>query len=212
MEGVLPRLAAARKLNRGFEALALSADGKELILAFQSPLAHPDRAAHKHSGIVRIWALDARDGVFLREYAYPLGPPESFLRDCAAGPVERGDVKISEIASLPGGGLLVLERVTLSTHVHRIRLDPEAALPSEWLDPSRRPTLEQMTRAGLEAAGVPLLEKTLVLSTDDHPEVCGDLEGMILLDAQTLLLVNDSDYGTEGADTQFWKVDFPEAI
>jgi hypothetical protein len=195
----LPALAAARKLNRGFEALAISPDGATLYAAFQSPLAHPDRAAHDAGDVVRIWALDATSGAFRAEYAYPLDPPESFRRDCAEGPVVKSDVKVSELAALADGSLLVLERVTLSTQIYRVRLGEP--IPGKFLDPVHRPTLEQLGQGG-----VPLLSKMQVFSSDDHPEVCGDLEGLIVLDDGSLLLSNDSDYGTEGAVTQFWRV------
>lgn len=209
---VLPALALARKLNRGFEALALSADGAVLYAAFQSPLSHPDRAAHEGSDVVRIWALDPASGALLREYAYTLDPPEAFRRDCAQGPVRRDDVKISELAMLDDGSLLVLERVTLSTTIYRVEPTPGAVLPGEWSDPARRPTLEQKGSAGLRAAEVPVLVKHHVFSTDDHPEVGGDLEGMIMLAADTMLLASDSDYGTEGAVTGFWRITFPAPL
>ena len=73
----------------------------------------------------------------------------------------------------------------------------------------QRPTLEQLGAAGTAARGLPVLEKHLLLSTDDHPQICGDLEGMIVIGPDQLLLANDSDYGTEGATTQFWRVTFP---
>lgn len=196
----LPAIAAARKLNRGFEGLAVSPDGRRLYAAFQSPLAHPDRAAHDQGSVVRIWALDAETGAFQAEYAYPLDPPERFARDCAAGPVTRGEIKISELASFGDSTLLVLERVTLSTHIYRIRLDQP--LPAQFLDPAHRPALEQLGHLG----DLPLPAKQLIFSSDDCPEICGDLEGMIVLDDGGLLLSNDSDYGTEGAVTQFWLV------
>ncbi|MFM5949436.1 MAG: esterase-like activity of phytase family protein [Novosphingobium sp.] len=196
----LPAIAAARKLNRGFEALAMSPDGLTLYAAFQSPLAHPDRAAHDQGQVVRIWALDATSGAFRHEYAYPLDPPSGFVRDCEAGPVGVGDVKVSELASLPDGSLLLLERVTLSTHIYRVSLGEP--LPAQFSDPAHRPTLEQLGRGD----GLPLLEKERVFSSDNHNVVCGDLEGMIVLEDGRLLLANDSDYGTEGALTQFWLV------
>lgn len=195
----LPAIAAARKLNRGFEALATSLDGAALYAAFQSPLAHPDRTAHDQGAVVRIWALDAADGSFQAEYAYPLDPPESFRRDCAEGPIAKSDVKVSELAVLADGSLLVLERVTLSTHLYRVTLGQ--AVPREYLDPSHRPSLEQAERGD-----VPVLMKVRIFSSDDHRELCGDLEGLIVLDDDSLLLSNDSDYGTEGAVTQFWRV------
>lgn len=198
----LPPIALARKLNRGFEALALSGDGAVLYVAFQSPLAHPDRAAHDAGDLVRIWALDAQSGDFMAEYAYPLDPADSFTRDVDAGPVSASDVKVSEMTCLPDGSLLVLERITHSTHFYRVRLGE--ALPTALIDPAHRPTLEQVGQAGMQDASWPLLAKESVVSTDVCSQVCGDLEGLIVLDDGTLLAANDSDYGTGGAQTQFW--------
>jgi len=107
---------------------------------------------------------------------------------------------------------LVLERVTQSTHIYRIRPDARSVLPSKWGDPDRRPTLEQLGADGLRAARGPVLEKQLVLSTDDHPEIGAELEGMIMLAPNAMLLASDSDYGTEGAVTGFWRVTFQKAI
>jgi hypothetical protein len=212
VEPALPALASARKLNRGFEAIAVPDDGASVIVAFQSPLAHPDRQAHEHGSHLRIWRLDAADGALVAEYAYPLDDPDSFRRDAAAGKVRRDDVKVSELVMLGDDTLLVLERITHSTKIYRVTLAPECAIRRSYSHPATRPTLEQMSREDLVEAGVPLLDKTLILSTDDCPEICGDLEGMILLSPRALLLANDSDFGIEGAATQFWRVRFDEDI
>jgi len=208
----LPAIAAARKLNRGFEAIALSQDEASLFVAFQSPLAHPDRQAHERGRHVRIWRLDAASGALIAEYVYPLDRPADFRRDGAAGKVGRDDIKISEIVMLADDRLLVLERVSLSTKIYSVTLDGGSKAPAYLSDGATRPTLEQMSRKELDQAGVPVLSKTLLLSTDDHPEICGDLEGMVLLSANELLLANDNDFGVEGVETQFWLVRFGEAI
>ena len=205
VDDLLPPIALARKLNRGFEGVALSADGAVLFVAFQSPLAHPDRAAHDAGDLVRIWALDPQSGRLICEYAYPLDPPASFIRDCAAGSVSRSDVKVSELTALSDGSLLVLERVTHSTHIYRVRPTAAHALHPCWGNPLHRPTLEQVGQAGCSEAGIVLLEKELVLSTDIAQDICGDLEGMVALDPHTLLFASDNDYGIEGAATQFWR-------
>ncbi len=207
----LPAIAATRKLNRGFEAIAASADGSSLFVAFQSPLAHPDREAHERSRHVRIWQLDAENGALRAEYIYPLDDPDSFRRDADAGKVSRDDIKISEIQLTSDGQMLVLERITLSTKIYRVALHPDKAAPTALSHPETRPTLEQLSRKDLKAAGISLLDKTLVFSSDDHPEICGDLEGMILLGPTELLLSNDSDFGIEGAETQFWRVSLADA-
>lgn len=202
----LPALASARKLNRGFEAITAAPDGSSVIVAFQSPLAHPNRDAHEHSQHVRIWDLDATSGELLGEYIYALDEPETFHRDCAAGKVGRDDIKVSEIQLIEGRTMLVLERISLTTKIYQVTLNPQFLAPGTLADPQTRPTLEQMSASQLRDSGISVLDKHLVFSTDEHPEICGDLEGMILLEGGTLLLANDSDFGIEGAQTQFWQV------
>jgi hypothetical protein len=83
-------------------------------------------------------------------------------------------------------------------------------LPPEHAEEAPRPTLEELSAAG--KLDLPVLRKRLVLSTDDHPEVSADLEGMAVLDERTLLLVNDNDFGIEDVETGFWLVRFAEPI
>jgi hypothetical protein len=209
---VLPALALARKLNRGFEAIAISPDGALIYVAFQSPLSHPDRVAHEHSRHVRIWALDGATGALKAEYIYPLDEPDTFLRDAGWGRVGRSDIKISEIVLTPDGDLLVLERITQSTKVYRVGLSPDKAVPAALCHADTRPTLEQMSRKEVGRAQVPTLAKTLIISTDDYPEISPDLEGMLLMSPTQLLLSNDSDFGIEGAQTHFWLVDLEVSV
>jgi Esterase-like activity of phytase len=62
VKGVLPAIAARRRISRGFEALAVSPDERWLYLVFQSPLAHPGVAAFKNGRHVRIWKLELATG------------------------------------------------------------------------------------------------------------------------------------------------------
>ncbi len=202
VDAVLPAIAATRRLNRGFEGLAVSEDGRWLFAAFQSPLAHPDIAAHRHARHVRIWKVDTGTGAVAAQFLYPLDPPRSFRRDSHHGEIDRSDIKIGEIAMLGKNRLLVLERCSLTSKLYMVDLDDALATPPGHLDAATRPTIEQMSAKGdLES-----LTKNLLLSTDDHPEVDGDLEGVALLDRRTLILVNDNDFGIEGVKTRFWRL------
>jgi hypothetical protein len=203
----LPAITARRRLNRGFEALALSGDGTTLYLAFQSPLAHPDVDAHRHARHVRLWALDTATERVTAQYLYPLDRPSSFLRDSAAGDFDRADVKISELTVLGRSLLLVLERGSLTTKLYLVDLESGAPLDPRHLDSETRPTIEQLSAA--DALDLPVLAKTLIFSTDDFPEVDADLEGMVQLSPRALLLVNDNDFGIEGVATRFWRIDLP---
>jgi hypothetical protein len=202
--GVLPALAARRQLNRGFEAIALSPDERSLYLAFQSPLAHPDSAAHRKARHVRLWKLDAATGRVDGQYLYPLDAPESFRRDRAAGKFGRGDIKVCEITSAGEEGLLVLERGSETSKIYRIVLDESKLLPATHLDVETRPTVEEMSSS--DTLDLPVLEKTSIFSSDEAPEVAADLEGMVLLSATEILLVSDNDFGVDGAETSFWRL------
>lgn len=208
--GALPALAARRRLNRGFEGLALSGDGSRLHLAFQSPLAHPDDEAGRHARHVRLWTLDAATGAHLAEHLYPLDKPKSFGRDAARGDVDRADVKLCDVVAAGSDGLIVLERISATAKLYHVTLDPDRALPLLSSDPATRPTLEE--RSAADQLDCPVLDKRLLFSTDDHPEISPDLEGLTLLDARTLLLVNDNDFGVEGAATSFWRIELGEPL
>lgn len=203
----LPAITARRRLNRGFEALALSDDGATLYFAFQSPLAHPDVAAHRRARHVRLWLLDTATERVTAQYLYPLDSPRSLLRDQAAGDFDRADIKVSELAVLGQNLLLVLERGSLTTKLYAVDLESGAALDPRHLDPDTRPTIEQLS--GADDFDLPVLAKTLILSTDDFPEISADLEGMVQLSPRQLLLVNDNDFGIEGVATRFWRIDLP---
>jgi len=200
----LPPIAAKRQLNRGFEALTISADERWLFLAFQSPLAHPDEGAHEQARHVRLWRMDADTGRVAAQYAYPLDPPGSFARDCALGTFERRDIKVSELLWVGPDTLLVLERGSATTKIYRCALEPEAVLADGHLDAASRPTLEELSAA--DEPVFPVLAKTLVFTSDDFPELGADMEGMALLSPTELLLVSDNDFGVTSAATQFWRI------
>jgi len=210
IEAVLPGLAARRHVNRGFEAIAVSDDGSQLHLAFQSPLAHPDLDAHAAARHVRLWTLDSASGALIAQYLYELDEPASFGRDVAQGPVQRDDIKVSEMLCVGGERLLILERASQTTKLYLVELGDGFAIPTQHAEEATRPTVEQLSAAG--ELDLPVLEKRLLLNTDDHPEIGADLEGMALIDPSTLLLVNDNDFGIEDVETAFWRVRFDEPI
>ncbi|HEX6375731.1 MAG TPA: esterase-like activity of phytase family protein [Allosphingosinicella sp.] len=207
VEARLPAIAARRQLNRGFEAIALTGDGNWLFLAFQSPLAHPDEQAHEQGRHVRLWRLHAGTGEIAAQYLYPFDPPETFRRDQARQPLRWSDLKVSELCWAGAAGLLVLERGSQTTKIYAVAPSERFELDPSHLDPATRPTVEQLSaRAG--GPDLPVLAKRLLFSSDDAPEIAADLEGMAILSPSELLLVNDNDFGVEGAETGFWRVRF----
>jgi hypothetical protein len=171
---ITPPGASRRRLNRGFEGLAISGDERRLYVLFQSALAGDDPMR------TRIWTLDAADGSVVADHAYPFDPPDSFIEDDEVGPQ---DLKACELVWLGPDRLLVLERVTRSARLYRVDL-----------------------------GGPGPLAKTLVFSTDHHPQVGPDLEGVARLSDRELLLATDNDFGVEGAETRFYRLTFPEPL
>lgn len=180
----LPRKAIRRRLNRGFEGLALSEDQARLHVGFQSALEGDDPRE------CLLWTLDARTGRFLREWRYPFDAPDSFRRDVARGPVTAGDLKLCELAAIGSRRVLVLERVSATSRLYRVDLDE-----------------------GAEGDGASrTVRKTVVFDTDEYPEVDADLEGVVGLSPNSLLLANDNDFGIEGVSTRFWRVEFTDDL
>ena len=203
---VLPAIALRRRINRGFEAVAVSRDERWLYLVFQSPLAHPGATAFENARHVRIWKLDARTGAFAAQFLYPLDEPATFRRDQEAGDATLSDVKVSEIAVIGLDRLLVLERISRTTKLYQVNLSPRFAVPAAHMDIRTRPTIEQLSAAADPPDDLPVLAKVLVLTTDDAPEMDRDLEGLVVLSPNELLLVTDNDFSVEGARTRFWRV------
>lgn len=105
--------------------------------------------------------------------------------------------------------LLVLERASATAKLYAVTLDQAKAVDPRHLDVATRPTIEEESAAD---ETLPALAKTLVFSTDDHPDIDADLEGLTLLSPATLLLVNDNDFGVDDVATRFWRIDLPEAL
>jgi hypothetical protein len=96
--------------------------------------------------------------------------------------------------------LIVDERTDQTTKLYEINLKSATnILDTKWDDPASRPTLEQ---AGLNAADIKALPKTLCLDGADIPGLEGRTEGMALLGDGSLLLINDNDFGVNGERTQ----------
>jgi hypothetical protein len=208
VHATLPALAAKRHLNRGFEAVAATPSGKWLYLAFQSPLAHPGPEQHKRGRHVRVWRLDS-EGSVKAQFLYPLDEPASFARDNAAKRIGRDDIKLCEITALSEDTLLVLERASETSKIYRVRIDDALALGEEHLRVETRPTAEMLSCDG---APLPELDKELLFTSDERPEVGADIEGMALLDERTLLIVSDNDFGCEGKHTRFYRLRFAQAL
>jgi hypothetical protein len=74
----LPAIYGKRKINRGFEGLALSGDEKTLYVALQSPLSNPDKKTGDASRNTRILVFDIASEKVTAEYGYRFDASKEF--------------------------------------------------------------------------------------------------------------------------------------
>ncbi len=226
VRGGLPDVLKHRKLNRGIESLAVSPDEQFLYLMLQSPLANPDTATYAASRSVRLLKFALADdgglGALQGTYVYTLDTPQSFADlATATGDLKNGalrkqkDVKVSEMLAVGSDDLIVLERISKVTKLYRVDLATGDRIVSNGITASVADvsvannestvdkTLEQLydpTSAGAR----PLVKSLVFDSLTDTPaglELPSKVEGLARLDDDYLLLINDNDFGIEGAAT-----------
>jgi hypothetical protein len=201
----IPAAYGDRRDNRGFEGLALSADGKRLFVLLQSPLDHPAKKSAKQTGNVRLLVADAATGTPVAAHVYRLGDPDDDDWAKRGAPPEDG--KLCALAALRDGSLLVLEQADGGL-VQLYRADPQGA--TDTLPRTRASRGEPLETIGdLATAGIEPLRKSLVADLGQlvprlREDVFGSaakagsklkLEGLALLDDHRVLLVNDDDFG-----------------
>lgn len=188
---VIPAVFAQRRSNRGFEAIAYQ-NGK--IYAFiQSPIDNPDNAsdsASKASRIDRILEIDPTTYAS-RQFAYVNeGAPAD---------------KIGDAVSIGNGEFLVVERddatgATANKKVFRVNINGATNLTG--FVPSGAfagKTIEQIAPADLAAAGIAPASKTLHVDLIAAGyNAVAKTEGLALIDAQTIAVINDNDFQIQG--------------
>jgi hypothetical protein len=191
VEATLPAIYGLRQNNRGFEGLALSGDGKTLFAVLQSPLSNPDDKAGEASRSGRILAVDTASGRPVAEYVYALEDAAAF--DPALGDGDQNEVKLSGLVWLDESTLLVLERTDEVARLYRVDLNEATdILGSEWDDPATSPSLESLDDP--VAADVQPLPKTLAIDLAAIPDMPDKIEGVAIVDDDTIAVSNDIDF------------------
>ncbi len=196
VSAALPAIYARRKVNRGFEGLAMSKDEKKLYLALQSPLLVPDAKTGNASRNTRIIEFDVATERVVAEYVYRFDPVTEFDPG-AKGPEE---MKLSGAIALTPDTLLVLERTDWVAKLYTVDLRQATnILGSKWDDPATAPSLEALE--DLAAAQVKVLPKSLVLDLESLPSMPDKIEGVAVIDRDTIAVINDNDFDVGDFDT-----------
>ncbi|MER5215527.1 esterase-like activity of phytase family protein [Streptomyces sp. NPDC002838] len=189
----LPSVLLHRKVNRGFEGLALLPGG-DLMMAVQSPLSLPDADAADASRTTRLLRFSPQRKAVTAEYAYRFDP----VNVVDPSEDDTSELKISSVVAVGHDRLLVEERTDKAARLQLVRLDRRAnILGGSWDDDTTSPSLEQLDDPA--ASGVPVLAKRLVVDLGTVAGVPGKIEGVARVDHDTLALINDNDFGmTDG--------------
>ena len=190
---VLPAIYGKRKINRGFEGLTLSADEKTLYVVLQSPLLNPDRKTGDVSRNTRVLVFDIPSERVTAEYVYRFDVSKEFDPNPKNTPDE---MKLSGVVVLNPTTLLVLERTDLVAKLYSVDMTKATnILNSQWSDPKTVPTLESL--ADPASADVRVLPKTLILDLSSIEGMPEKIEGIALLDRNTIAVANDNDFDSE---------------
>ncbi|MEV3873544.1 esterase-like activity of phytase family protein [Streptomyces sp. NPDC049906] len=191
----LPSILLNRKQNRGFEALTVLPGG-DLVIAVQSPLLVPDKAAGEASRNLRLLRFSPEEGEVTGEYAYRVDP----VNEVDPAETDQSELKVSALVPVGAHSVLVQERTDRTARLHRVTLPrDEGILDSRWDEVRTSPSYEQTE--DLAGAGVDVLDKRLVVDLGKIPGVPGKVEGVALVGRDTLAVINDNDFGmSDGPD------------
>ena len=185
---VLPKYFAKRRPNRGMEGLTISADGKRLYGAMQSPLYIPDSRTKNTSRNNRIVEITL-DNDSTREFIYQL---------------EDAKKMVSEILYINNSEMLILERDGKFPsggngikHIYKINL--QNATDVSGLE------IETLSDVELAAKGIRPVKKELYMdiikTVPDYPH--DKAEGIAFLEDGSLALINDDDFSVVDQNNTF---------
>ena len=190
---VLPAIYSKRKINRGFEGLALSSDEKTLYVTLQSPLLNPDKNTGDASRNSRLIAFDIPSEKVTAEYVYRFDVAKEFDPNPKTTPEE---MKLSAVVFLNPTTLLILERTDLVAKLYSVDLSQATnILNTKWNDLKTAPSLEALGDPA--AADVSVLRKSLVLDLSSLNGMPEKIEGVAVLDRNTIAVSNDNDFDSE---------------
>lgn len=190
----LPAIFSKRTANRGFEGVAITPDGKTLVLALQSPLRHPDAATGNASRNTRFLTFDVATEKITGEYVYQFQPFAEFKTSRAS------EMKVSSIVAIDANNFLVDERTDQVAKVYRIDLSKATnILGTKWDQTATSPALEAIDN--VMPQGITPLPKSLVVDLSQFKEMPEKIEGLSIIGANTLVVANDNDFSfSEKAD------------
>lgn len=185
----LPAAFRLRTRNRGFEGIALSPDDKTVFATLQSPL----QTTGNNFFNTRILAFNTKKEDPSGEWVYKFDDINVFTAGSGNVETTQSLMKISGVAAIDEHNLLILERTDFVAKVYRV--DTRQAtdiLGGNFDSAGASPTLESIS--DLAAAGITALPKQLVINLESIPGMPDKIEGLAILDKNTIAVANDNDF------------------
>jgi hypothetical protein len=190
-----------RRNNRGFEGITITPNGKVYAI-IQSPMYYknvsgvPGSATLGNSRIHRILEIDTNTGS-QKMYAYVNDGQIGTAND-----IRPRDQKIGDLKAINNTTFLVIEQGLRGAQnvkkLYKIDLTGATEVQSGINYANNTKTLEELdTPANLTANNVIPVTKTLMfdLLTNGWPSTIEKAEGIAIIDANTIVICNDNDYG-----------------
>jgi hypothetical protein len=192
---------AFRRNNRGFEGITVTPNGK-IYAIIQSPLYYKAVAGSPGSGtltssqIHRILEINPVTNT-TKMYAY--------VNEGTIGTIKPKDIKIGDLKAINNTNFLVIEQASSSTNtadsfkkIYTIDITNASLVQNGLAYSSGTKTLEELnTSAALSTNSIVPVSKTLLFDmySKGWPATLDKVEGLAIIDKNTLAITNDNDYG-----------------
>ncbi len=190
----IPESFAYRRPNRGFESITVTPEGWVFAM-LQSPMWYPDRSVRDSSRLIRILAIKPETG---RMVVYGYETSE------ASGDVRIRDWKVADITAINDREFLVLEHGSngddFFADLYIMSIAQAAPVPDKVRDGR---TFEQLLNAeNMKGFRIHLTRKTHFLNLFDfgYSREHSKPEGLTIIDAQTIAVITDNDYGADAPE------------
>ncbi|MEC0245554.1 esterase-like activity of phytase family protein [Paenibacillus chitinolyticus] len=212
----LPAVYNKLRQNRGAEAVGITPDGRYMFMAMQSPLRNPSKESD-NSRQLRIVKFNLQTLEPVAEFAYLTEDAKTF------NGLKQADIVISDLVVVDENTLLIDERDKNAgdkaqlKRIYSIDLSNATNILGKYDDTKAAgKTLEQMSPAELKGQNILPPSKRTLLDLVPFKYPYEKVEGVSLVNGNTLVIVNDNDFGVDSSSpengTELWTFKLPYTI
>jgi hypothetical protein len=189
---VLPAALARVRPDRGLASLAATSEGRFLYtMAAASLSAAP---AQEGPRPVRLLQVDTLLGRTVAQWVYLPEPVRDGAREAPG--------RVSALSFVNGSALLAVERTDAGSRVYALALDGATSVLGGAYD-APGAALDDLDAAGLARAGIQPVGKSLVFDLARVAGAESRIEGLAIVDADTISVVTDDAFGLASPPTVF---------